>query len=105
MGNLILYFLLLVLEISFNLYPNISYEQVKFSETLPKKGVKFVPSREDSTIALNLSFVLLPAGVDPVAKKQDCKKNLFKTHGTDYVKMIFILLAEIVILYMQSFII
>ena len=65
----ILYFLLLVLKIPFDISPDISYKQGRFSKALPEKGLKFVLSRGDGIVAFNLSFVLLLAEVNPVLEK------------------------------------
>lgn len=59
--NLILFFLLLVLEISLNHCLDIGYKQDKFSKTLLEKKLKFVLSKDSNIIALNLSIILLPA--------------------------------------------
>lgn len=70
MKSLDLNFLLLVLRIPLDLSLNADHKQYKFSETLPEKGSKFFPSRKDSTIAFNLSLMLLQAEVDSITEKQ-----------------------------------
>lgn len=67
--SLIFYFFLLVIEILFNFYLDIGYKQDKFSKILPKKYLKFVLSRENSIVALNLNIVLLLAEIDLVTEE------------------------------------
>ena len=98
----ILYFFLLVLEISLDLSPDASYKQGGFSETLLKKGLKFVLSRGDGIVAFNLSFVLLPAEVNPILEKRGCEKDAFVARGFGHVEMIFILSTKIIALHMQA---
>lgn len=68
-GSLVLYFLLLVLGIPLDISLNTGYKQRGFFETLPEKGFEFVPSRGSSTVAFNLSLVLLSAEIDSVTKE------------------------------------
>lgn len=57
MRSSILYFLLLVLlRILLNLYLDDGYKQDGFFESLLEKNLKFVLSREDGTVAFNLSL-------------------------------------------------
>lgn len=69
MKDSILYFFLLMLRIPFNFGPDTSHKQVRFSKILLEKGFKFVLSRNNGIVASNLSFVLLPAEVNPVSEK------------------------------------
>lgn len=64
MRNLILYFFLLVLEISLNLYLDVGYKQGRFFQILSKKSLKFVLNRKSGTVAFNLNFELFLAEVD-----------------------------------------
>ena len=43
--------------------------------------------------------MLLLAKVDLIAEKQDCKRDAFKACSTSHIKMIFALLAEVVVFY------
>lgn len=99
MRSPILYFFLLVLGISLNFGSNACYKQDKFSETLPKKGLELVPSKK-STIAFDLGFVLLQVKIDPIAKKQSCKRNVFRAYGTGRIKIILALPTKVIALYM-----
>lgn len=56
MRNSILYFFLLILEISFNLSLDVSYKQGEFSKTLSEKNVEFVLSKRCGLVALNLGL-------------------------------------------------
>lgn len=67
--NSILYFLLLVLRIALSFYLDVGYKKDRFSKILFKKGLKFVLSKNDGTIAFKLSFVLFLVEINPVAKK------------------------------------
>ena len=98
----ILYFLLLVLRIPLDLGPDASYEQSRFFETWPEKDFKFVPSRKDSIVTFNLSFVLLQAEINPVLEERGCKRDAFMAHGSGCVEMILILSKEIIAFYMQA---
>ena len=101
----ILYFLLLVLGIPFDLGPNASYKQGRFSKTLLEKGLEFVPRRGDGIVTFNLSFVLLPAEVNPVLEERGCKGDAFVACDSGHIKMVLTLSTEIIVLYMQASII
>lgn len=101
MKNPILNLLLLMLRILLYLSPNADYKGGRFSKTLPKKGVEFVLSKEDSTIKFNLGFLLLPAEIDSISKKQGYKRVALGTCG---VKMVFALLTKVVTLYIGAII-
>ena len=100
MKNPVLYFFLLVLQVSFNFTPDVVNKRSGFFETLLKEGLKIVLSKESNPVTLNLSFLLLLAEVDLILKEQGCKKDALVARGTDRVKMIFKLLAEVITLYM-----
>lgn len=59
----------------------------------------------DNIVAFNLSLMLLSAKVNPIPKKQGCKKDAFIPYITGCVKIIFVLLADLVTLYIQAFIV
>lgn len=58
--NLVLYFLLLILEVLFNLISDIIYKCRRFSKIFSKKNLKFVPNGRSGTFTLNPSLMLLP---------------------------------------------
>lgn len=99
MKSPILYFLLLVLRIPLNLVPDASHKQGKFPKTLLGKSLKFISSRGGGIIVFKLSFVLLPAEINLIAKEQSCKKNAFKTNGIRHIKMILVLPTKVITLY------
>lgn len=99
MRSLVLIFFLLVLKIPFNLSPDTSYKCNRFFKTLLKKSLKFVPSRRDGIIEFKLNFILLLAKFDHILEEQGRKKDVLGAHGIGYVKMVFPLLIEVVILY------
>lgn len=82
-----------------NLCSNVSHKQSKFFEILLKKDLKFILNRKNGIIMFKLSFMLLPAKVDSIAKKQDHKGNAFKTCGTGCIQIILALLTKIVALH------
>ena len=101
----ILYFLLLVLEIPLDLGPDVSYEQGRFSETLPKEGLEFVLSKQLNIVVFNLHFVLLPAKINPVSEKRGRKRDAFMARSSGRVKMILTPSTKVIALYMQAFIV
>ena len=101
----ILYFLLLVLKILLDLSLDVSYKQGRFSKALSEKSFKLVLSKRNGIIVFNLSFVLLPAEVDPISEKQGCKRDAFVAYGSGRVKIIFTLSNEVIALHMQAFIV
>lgn len=61
-----------------------------------KKRLKFVLSKRDNIIIFNISFILLPAKIDLILEKQSCKKNILKTCGTGYIKIVFTFLTKVI---------
>lgn len=105
MKNPILYFLLLVLEIPFNLGLNIGYKQDKFFKTLSKKNLEFVLSKKGNFITLTLGYILLLVEINFILEKQSCKRNMLRLCNTGYVKIVFIILTEVIVLYIKTTII
>lgn len=99
MRSPILYFLLLVLGISLNLYLDVGHKQSRFSKTLSEKNFKFILSRGNNTIEFNLSLVLLPVEANAVAEERNCKGDALVTHSTGCVKIILALLTEVITFY------
>lgn len=64
-----------------------------------EKSFKFILSEKNSTIAFNLSFILLVVEIYLVIKKQDCKKDIFRIYGIGYIKIVFILQVKIKVFY------
>lgn len=87
----------MILEILLNLCLDINHKQGGFSEIFLKKSLEFFPSKGDDTIVFNLSLVLLPAKIDPLAEKQGCEGNMFEACDTGHVEIILILLIKIVV--------
>lgn len=67
--NLVLYFFLLVLGISFDFTPDIINKYDRFSEILLEECFEFVLSKGSNLITLNLSFMLLLAEVNLISEK------------------------------------
>ena len=93
-----MYFLLLVLGISFNLNSDAGYEQGRFFKTLPENGLELVLSRR-SAVIFDLSFIPLSAEIILVVEEQSRKRNTFRAHSTGRIKMIFVLLTDIIKFY------
>lgn len=70
-----------------------------------KKGFKFILNKKDDIIAFYLNFILLIAKVDSFLKKQSYKNNIFRNYSTNCIKIIFVLIIDVVALYVQAYII
>ena len=99
MRSSVLYFFLLVLQISFDFSRDIVYKRGGFSETLSEEGLEFVSSKGSNPIPLNLSFVLLPAEIDSISEERGRKGDALVARGTGRVNMVFTLLTEVVTLH------
>lgn len=93
---------LLVLKILLDLYPNASHKNSGVSKALLEKGLEFVSSGRNGTIALNLYLVLLQADVNFILEKRGRKKDAFKAYSTGRVEMIFALSTEVVALRVRA---
>ena len=102
---LILYFLLLVFEIPFNLGLNISYKWGESSKTLVEESLKFILSKQSAIVIFNLSFILLLAKIDLILEEQSNKKATLIVCSFGRIKMLFELAIKVVALYMQTLII
>ena len=99
MKSLVLYFFLLVLRVFFDFTSNVIYERGRFSKTLLEEGLEFVPSEESDPVPLNLSFVLLPAKIDPISEEQSQERDALGARDTVRVEMIFTLSAKVITLH------
>lgn len=81
---------------------DISYKEGGFSEILSKRGLKFVLSKKNNTVAFNLGQILLLAKVDIILEKWGRKRDALVTYDTGYVKIVFALSTEIIALYIQA---
>lgn len=97
----ILFFLLLVLGVFFNLPPDAIYKRGRFSKTLLEKNLKFISSERNDPISFNLRLVLLPTKVDPISEEQGCERDAFVICGINRLEMILALLAEVTKFHMQ----
>lgn len=100
--SLILNLFLLVLKFPLNLSLDAGHKRGRFSKTLLKKSLKFLLSKGDGTITFNLGLVLLSVEVDSILEKQGYKKDVLEICSTDYVKIVLVLLAEVVVLYIGA---
>lgn len=99
MRSLILYFFLLVLKIFLNFCSNAGYKQNKFSKNLLKKSFKFILSKRDIIIIFNFGLMLLPAGINLILEKQNCKRDILVACSIGQVKKIFVLSIKIIVYY------
>lgn len=95
---------MLILEVLFNLASDIIYKHGRFSETLSKKSLEFVPGERGGPILFFL-YLVLPLKVDSISKKQGCKKDAFRAHGPSYFELVLALSTELITFPMQVFII
>lgn len=72
---------------------------------MPEKDLEFILNRENDFIAFNLSLVLLLIEVDPILNKQGHKWDTVKVCGISHIKIVLKLFTEILIFYMQVFIV
>lgn len=103
MRNPVLYFFLLVLEVLFNPTPDIIYERSRFSKTFLEKILQFVLCGQSGPITLNLGFMLLLAGIDPILEEQDYEKDVFVTLGFNGFEIVLELSTEVIAFYVRIF--
>lgn len=103
MRSPVLYFFPLVLEVWFNLISDVVNKRSRFSKTLFEKNLKFILSRRSGPVTFVPGFSLLSADVDSIPEIRNSKKDAFMTFGSSCFKIIFALLIEIVIFYIQVF--
>lgn len=96
MKSLVLYFFLLVLEVSFNFILDVIHKYSRFSETFPEKGLEFVIYGGNGSVMFDLSLMLVPAKVDSIREEQNYKKDAFMTLGSNNFKIVLALLIEVV---------
>lgn len=75
MKNAILFFFLLVLRILFNVSPDTSHKQNRFSKTPLKKSLKFILYKSNSFVAFILTFFLLLVEINLVFEEHNYKKE------------------------------
>ena len=73
--------------------------------TLLEESLEFGLSKRDGIVIFNLGFVLLPTEINSILEKQSCKRDIFVAYGSSHVEIILILLREVIVLYMQAFIV
>lgn len=105
MGSLVLYFFSLILKVFFNLAPNIIYKCGRFFKILLEKGLKLISSYEFGSILFFFYPILLLSKIDPISKKQGCKKDAFIAYSSSHFEIVLALLAKIIIFYKKILII
>lgn len=70
--------------------------------TLPKKDLKFVLSKGNGIIVLNLGFMLLPTELGLIVEKEGHKIDAFEIRSTGCVKIVLALLTKVVSFYIQA---
>lgn len=94
-----------MLRIPLDFSPDACYKGGRFSKTLLKEDFEFVSSKKDSTDTFNLSFVLLPAKIDPIPEKQSCEGDALRIRNINHIKIVLILSIKVVALYIRAIII
>lgn len=69
MRKQILNFFLLILQILLNFSLDANHKSDRFFKTFFKKGFKFVSSRKNGIVTLNLDLLLFPMKVDLISEK------------------------------------
>lgn len=90
---------LLIFRISLDFSLDTGHKNADFSKILSKKGFKFVLNREDNIIIFNLGLMLLLAKLDLILKEQGYKKDVLRICNTGHIKISFVLLTEVIALY------
>lgn len=101
----ILYFFVMIKEISFHLILDIVYKSNKLPKGFLKKDIKLVLYEGGNIVLLNLGLVLLPAKIDFFIEKQKCKKYSLVALCTSCLKIVLALLAEVIAFHIQVLII
>lgn len=94
-----MHFFLLILEILFNLIPDIIYKHSRFFKTLLKKSFEFILNKKIGFVLFFLHFMLLLSRIDSILEEQGYKKYLFEVYTSSHFKIIFTLLTKILIFY------
>lgn len=95
----------MVLEITLNFDSDAGYKEDRFFKILSKKSLKFVLSRGNSIVALDLGFIILLVEIDLIANKRSCKKYMLRTRDISCIEMIFILPTIIIAFHIGTFVI
>lgn len=90
------------MRILLNFSPNVGHKGGRFSKILLKKGLEFVLSKKDNTIAFNLGLVLLLIEVNLILEEQSHKKNTLGACSTDCVEIVLTLWKKVIILPMRA---
>ena len=86
----------MVLKVSFDVTLDSIYESSKVFKILFKKDLEFFLEHENFT---KLFPMLMPPKTHFETKKQYCKRYMVWSRSSNYLKMIFALLAEVVAIY------
>lgn len=86
MKSSIVYFFLFVLRIFFDLISDNVYKCNRFLKSFLKKNLEFVSDKKFDPIIFDPSLMLLPTEVDPIPKKQNCKKDAFVALASTILK-------------------
>lgn len=89
-----MYFLLLILKVSFYLFSNVVYKCSELLDAFSEKDFKLVLFEKSNPVLFNLNLVLLLAEIDLFSKEQKCKKYAFIEFRISYFEIVLILQAE-----------
>lgn len=96
-------FLELVLAVLFDLFLIAIYKHLKVLKALAEERLKLVTHNQDKAVYVLLPLVLLLMKADPVLEERRSKRNLVTPFCYNNGKVVFILLTEVVLLYVELF--
>ncbi len=91
----------MVLEVPFNFALDIIHKDNRFSQAFSEENFEFFPVCGHGSIVFNPVLVLLPIKKDLILKEGGCKRYAFMIFSSSCFEMVFALLTEVVIFYMQ----
>ena len=89
----------------FNFTLDAIHKRSRFSKTCLKKGLKFILCEEVGPDSFSPSLMLLLPEINPLLEEQNRKKYIFVTFSISYFEMVLVVPAEVVIFYVQAFIV
>lgn len=101
MGSLILYFLLLLLRVLFNLISDVIHKRNGFSKAFSKKGFEFISSRKSGLVIFDPDFILLLTEINPILEEESYKNDVFITYNPSNFEIVLTLLTTVVVFHVQ----
>lgn len=104
MGSQVLDFLLM-LTVSSYLAPDMADNYIRFAQVFSQICLEFFSRQGDNLVTFSPGFLLLSRIKNTILKKIRCKRYVSVVFGPSGLKIVFILLTEVIALYVQIFII